>query len=95
MLSEGQFIEACKQVEDPELNIDIWTLGLIYDKKIEENNVWIKMTFTSPFCPFGPELVKSLKEKMKEAGVANVEIEITFNPPWQPTDELKEILSMH
>ena len=94
MLTKEQFIEACTQVEDPELHIDIWTLGLIYDAKYDDDDVWVKMTFTSPFCPFGPQIVEELKEKLKKNGASKVEIEITFNPPWQPSDELKEMLGM-
>ena len=94
MISEEKFIEVCKSVEDPELHLDIYTLGLIYEKKITEDSVWIKMTFTSPFCPFGPEIVDMIKEGFEKEGVSKVDIEVTFDPPWEPTDELREILGV-
>ncbi len=97
--------KAFKQCFDPELNIDVWTLGLIYDTKIEkameskegeEKKVCAKilMTFTSPFCPYGPQLVDDLKEKIKAAGVKEVQVEVTFDPPWQPSEELKTMMGM-
>ncbi len=83
-----------KKYLDPELNIDIWTLGLIYDIKIEEGEVSIKLTFTSPMCPFGPQMVNDLEKQIKEAGAKEVDIEVTFNPPWQPSEELREMLGV-
>ena len=89
-----------KQCMDPELNIDVWTLGLIYETKIEEKKadkgifrIKILMTFTSPFCPYGPQLVDELKNKVKEIG-GEAEVEITFEPPWEPSEELKTMMGM-
>ncbi len=94
-ITEHDLIEkAFKQCFDPELNIDIWTLGLIYHSKIEDGKVLITMTFTSPFCPYGPQLVEELTEKIKSLGVQEVQIEITFDPLWQPSEELKVALGM-
>ncbi|MBS3133669.1 metal-sulfur cluster assembly factor [Candidatus Woesearchaeota archaeon] len=88
-------IEVLKKVNDPELNIDVWTLGLIYDININENNLNIKMTFTTPMCPYGPWLVEDIKKKLSEIkGVNSVNIEITFNPPWQPSEELRAMLGV-
>ena len=94
MITEEEFAAICKTVKDPELDIDILTLELIYEHKIEPARVWIKMTFTSPFCPYGPEIVERLEGEFKKSGVEKVEIEITFEPPWQPSDLLKEMLGM-
>ena len=57
MVEKQQVIDALKLVTDPELNIDVWTLGLIYDI-ILEDGIKIVMTFTTPLCPYGPELVE-------------------------------------
>ncbi len=91
-----QIIEVLKKVFDPEIRIDVWTLGLIYDLQIkDENKVYIKMTFTTPYCPYGPQLLSDLKSKVKAAeGVKDVEIELTFDPPWQPSEELKNMLGV-
>ena len=58
MISRDDLIEnVFKKYEDPELGIDVWTLGLIYDLSIEGENVKVLLTFTSPMCPFGPQMV--------------------------------------
>lgn len=88
-------ITAIKQVVDPELGIDVWTLGLIYNIQTKkDDDVYIKMTFTSIMCPYGPELEAQVKTRLLDAGFRNVIVEITFDPPWQPTDELREMLGL-
>lgn len=89
-------IEAIKTVEDPELFLDIWFLGLIYKIEIsEENNIDIEMTFTSPMCPAGPQLVGEVTEKVKAIqGVKEVSVKVVFRPPWEPSDEVKALLGM-
>ncbi len=86
--------EVFKKYEDPELNIDIWTLGLIYEIKIENKNVKIVLTFTSPMCPFGPQMVEELKKQILDSGAEAVSIEVTFSPPWKPSEELREMLGV-
>ena len=95
MITKEKLIEEVfKKYEDPELNIDVWTLGLIYDVKIKSNNVNIILTFTSPLCPFGPQMVEDLKTKIMALGAKKVDIEITFTPPWKPSEELREMLGV-
>lgn len=94
MITQEELIEIFRSVEDPEIHIDIWTLGLIYDTSISKEGVKIVMTFTSPFCPYGPQLLEELQEKIEERGVKKVNIEVTFDPPWQPSEELREMLGM-
>ncbi|HLE07536.1 MAG TPA: metal-sulfur cluster assembly factor [archaeon] len=96
MLTREQIIEAIKKVVDPEIRIDVWTLGLIYDLQLKEGGkVHIKMTFTTPYCPYGPQLLSDLKNKVKSIeGVSDVEVELTFDPPWQPSEELKAMLGV-
>mgnify|MGYP001608294357 CR=1 FL=1 len=87
-------IEVLKKIKDPELNLDIWTLELIYDIKRKENkNVEIEMTFTSPMCPYGPQLLAEVKENLKKIGFDS-QIELTFNPLWQPSESVKEMLGI-
>lgn len=93
MITKEDVIELLKTVEDPELHLDIWTLGLIYDIAIQDNKVTVTMTFTSPFCPFGRLLVDEVKEGLEKKG-AEAEVTITFEPPWQPSEELKEMLGI-
>ncbi len=95
MITREQLIDTVfKKYEDPELMIDIWTLGLIYDIVVENNAVRIKLTFTSPMCPYGPAMVEDLKTLITKEGATSVDIEITFEPPWQPSEELKEMMGM-
>ncbi len=95
MITREQLIDnVFKKYEDPELMIDIWTLGLIYDIVVENDAVRIKLTFTSPMCPYGPAMVEDLKTLIMKEGAASVDIEITFEPPWQPSEELKEMMGM-
>lgn len=95
MITKEQIIEALKTVEDPELFLDIWFLGLIYTIDIVDEKVSIDMTFTSPMCPAGPMLVEQVKEAVgKVSNVKQVEVKIVFTPPWEPSDEVKALLGM-
>ncbi len=95
MATREEVIEALKTVEDPELFLDIWFLGLIYRVEVKEENVEIDMTFTSPMCPAGPALISEVKEKVgKLDGVEDVKVEIVFQPPWEPSDEVKGMLGI-
>ncbi len=95
MITKEQVIEALKNVADPELHIDVWTLEIIYEINIKENDdVYIKMTFTTPFCPYGPALVRDVENKIKAAGGKEVQVEVVFEPPWKPSDELLDMMAM-
>lgn len=96
MTTKEEVIEALKTVEDPELFLDIWFLGLVYHIGIEDNGtVNIEMTFTSPMCPMGPQIVQQVKEKVGAVeGVSNVEVTVVFVPPWQPSDDVKDMLGI-
>ncbi|MDR1182119.1 MAG: metal-sulfur cluster assembly factor [Bacteroidales bacterium] len=77
-------VESLKSIEDPEVPVNIWDLGLIYDIETDpKNNITITMTLTSPHCPMAESLpndVKTTIEKIPNAGTVNVKI--TFTPPW-------------
>ncbi len=98
MVTKEQLVEKVfKKYQDPEVGIDVWTMGLIYEVKIEgkkQDLVKVKMTFTSPMCPLGPMMIEEITEMIKKEGAEKVEIEIVFDPPWQPSEELKEMLEM-
>ncbi len=88
-------VEVLKTIEDPELGIDIWTLGLIYNIDLEEKTVHIRMTFTSIMCPVGPIIVESVQNKIKEIeGIEDIKVEVTFDPPWEPSEELRDMLGV-
>jgi FeS assembly SUF system protein len=78
--------EALKTIYDPEIPVDIYELGLIYDIEIDrENNVKILMTLTSPFCPVADVLAQKVRDEIKAIpAVEKVDVEITFDPAWTP-----------
>lgn len=95
MATNEDVMNVLKSVNDPELSIDIVTLELIYNVNVENDNVKIKMTFTSPMCPYGPMLVEEIKAKVNQLnGVKEVNIEVVFDPPWQPSEELRATLGV-
>ena len=95
MVKKDEIINALKNVKDPEIGLDIVTLGLVYDIQIVDSGViYIKMTLTTPMCPFGPQMVDELKQKIQNIGAEKVEIEVTFDPPWQPNEELRVMLGV-
>lgn len=95
MIDREKIITEIKKVIDPELGIDVWTLGLIYEINIvDEKRVHILMTFTSPLCPMGGLLVSRVQEAVKDAGAEIADVDVTFDPAWVPTKELREILGI-
>lgn len=87
-------IEAIKKVYDPEIPVDVYDLGLIYDIKVfPVNNVYILMTLTSPACPSAEEIPGEVEQRIREIeGVADVSVELTFDPPYSQemmSDEAK------
>ncbi len=84
-LTEEKVREALKDVIDYEVGLDVVSLGLIYNIDIDESdNVKILMTLTTPMCPLGPMIVSDVERKVKELGANEVEVELTFDPPWSP-----------
>ncbi len=77
-------VKVLKTIYDPEIPVDIYELGLIYDVMVnEDNEVKILMTLTSPNCPVAESLPQEVEEKVtKIDGVKAAEVEITFDPPW-------------
>ncbi|MBI4052547.1 MAG: metal-sulfur cluster assembly factor [Candidatus Diapherotrites archaeon] len=85
MVSEEKIREALRQVIDPELHFNIVELGLVYEIKVSGGDVKIVMSLTSPACPAGPQMIAQAETVARQVeGVKNAEIEITFEPPWNP-----------
>lgn len=83
-------LKKLEEVLDPELQISIVDLGLIYDILEEDGKIKIKMTLTTIGCPLFELIEKKIKEKLKDVkGVKEVDVELTFDPPWTP-DRLSE-----
>ena len=88
-LTEEQVKEALRSIEDPELHLVIVDLGLIYGVDInpqpEGDDVKLTMTFTSPFCPYGPQLKAMVQRALSTlSGVKSTAVNIVFTPPWDP-----------
>ena len=77
-------LEAVKRVYDPEIPVNIYELGLVYEISVFPiNNVYVQMTLTSPSCPAAQSIPEHVKRFIKEIeGVNEVTVEITFDPPW-------------
>jgi metal-sulfur cluster biosynthetic enzyme len=77
--------DALSNVIDPELGLDFVELGLIYDVAVEDGDVYVTFTLTSPGCPIGPQVGEQIEEFVGELdGVNRVYPKMTFSPPWTP-----------
>ena len=96
MPSKQEVVEALREVEDPELGMDIVELGLFYDADIDGSNVKVHYTLTSMGCPAGAMIQEDIERVVRQIpGVEDVESELTFDPPWTPdrmSDDAKFIL---
>jgi len=83
-ISEDEILEKLRDIEDPELHVNIVDLGLIYDVDItDEDVINVEMTFTTPFCPFGASLEQSVRDLLEETeDVKEVNVKVVFDPPW-------------
>jgi len=88
-------IEAIKKVYDPEIPVDVYELGLIYDIKIFPiNNVYVLMTLTSPSCPSAESIPVEMETEIRAVdGVNDVSIELTFDPPYS-TEMMSEVAKL-
>ena len=101
-VKESQVIEVLKQCYEPELPVDLWNLGLIYNIQIQESydettsDVNIVMSLTTPGCTMGQQMAQDIKNKLESLDEVNQAfVEVTFDPPWNPemiSDEAREKL---
>jgi len=85
MVTEKEVRRALRKVKDPELNLDLVVLGLIYDIDVQESHVHARISLTSPFCPVAPQIIDETKAAIEGVeGVETAEVELTFDPPWTP-----------
>ena len=85
MSQKEEIMEKLKTVIDPEIDIDVVNLGLIYGLDINNGKIDVKMTLTVPGCPLMNYLVKEVETKIKEIDwVKEVVVNLTFDPPWSP-----------
>ena len=83
MSKKDQIIEEIRKIYDPELPVNIYELGLIYDIQVNGRKAEIKMTLTTPNCPVAGSLPKEVKEgAMQVEGIEDVDLELVWDPPW-------------
>ena len=93
-----EVMEVLKTVYDPEIPVNVWDLGLVYDVKINEGQVYVQMTLTAPGCGMGPYIAQNAEWRIAEVeGVVDVEVDMVFDPPWNQdmiTEDGKKLLGI-
>lgn len=85
MPTQEEVVEIIKQCYDPEIPVNIYDLGLIYEINAKPDSIYIKMTLTSAACPAAQSLPEMVRGKLSTTlNVSNVNVEITYDPPWSP-----------
>ena len=98
-ITEEAVRQQLMRVEDPEIHLDIVSLGLIYAIQITDRKVHTKMTLTSPGCPYGPMLIQLTRSALYAVpGVKEASVEVVWTPPWDPrtmaSDDVKATLGI-
>jgi metal-sulfur cluster biosynthetic enzyme len=81
-ITREKVVEVLKTVFDPEIPVNIWDLGLIYDLQLAGETVKISMTLTSPGCPVGPQIASEIDNKLQAIGVEAASVDFVWSPPW-------------
>ena len=80
-----EIVKALKECYDPEIPVNVWDLGLIYDVSVDGDKVHVKMTLTAPGCPMHTFISQEVKEKLQSvSGVKEATVEVVWDPPWSP-----------
>ena len=98
MPDEIEILETLKQVNDPELMVNIVDLGLIYNVSVSDKSIEVEMTLTSPACPAGPQIINQSKAVLSELeNVEEVQVNLVMTPHWTPermTEDARDQLGM-
>ena len=85
MITREQVDQVLRNCYDPEIPVNVLDLGLIYDVKLEEERVNVRMTLTAPGCGMGPMIAEDVRTKLLTLpGIKDVKVEMVFDPPWNP-----------
>jgi metal-sulfur cluster biosynthetic enzyme len=85
MLDQETLVSALKTVKDPELNLNVIDLGLVYSIQTQDDQVEVEMTLTSPACPAGPEILRNAVSALEKVeGVTKANVRLVMSPPWTP-----------
>jgi len=85
LVTMEEIVKALKECYDPEIPVNVWDLGLIYDVSVDGEKVHVKMTLTAPGCPMHTFISQEVKEKLRSvSGVKEATVEVVWDPPWSP-----------
>jgi len=85
LVTMEDIMKALKECYDPEIPVNVWDLGLIYDVAVDDDKVHVKMTLTAPGCPMHSFISQEVKEKLQTvSGVKEATVEVVWDPPWSP-----------
>jgi FeS assembly SUF system protein len=85
MVTMEEIVKALKECYDPEIPVNVWDLGLIYDVNVDGDKVHVKMTLTAPGCPMHSFISKEVQQKLQSVnGVKEATVEVVWDPPWSP-----------
>ncbi len=85
MIDQETLLSALRTVKDPELNVNVIDLGLVYSIQSHDDHVNVEMTLTSPACPAGPEILQGAAKALESIpGIAKANVRLVMSPPWSP-----------
>ncbi len=85
MIDQESLVSALRTVKDPELNLNVVDLGLVYSIQTHGDRVEVEMTLTSPACPAGPEILRNAVSALEKVdGVTKADVRLVMSPPWSP-----------
>jgi len=91
LVTMEEIVKALKECYDPEIPVNVWDLGLIYDVNVDGDKVHVKMTLTAPGCPMHTFISEEVKNKLRSiSGVKEATVEVVWDPPWNPDRMSKE-----
>jgi len=96
-MTKEEIYKKLENVKDPEIGLNIVSLGLIRELTLEEEplkKAHVLMTLTTPFCPFANDLIQEVEDTLEKEGFEDVAVELTFDPPWEPPAELRAQLGL-
>lgn len=98
MPDQDAILSALRTVKDPELNVNVVDLGLVYTVQARETEIDVEMTLTTPACPAGPEILRNAVAALEKIeGVSKANVKLVMSPPWSPdrmSDEARDELGI-
>lgn len=95
-VSDERLLSALRTIKDPELGLDLVTLGLIYETRRTGSEAYVQLTLTTPGCPLIATIIEDVRAAIRRIdGIEQVKVDLTFDPPWTPdrmSDEARELL---